>query len=31
VWFYVIALIVLAGAVINGLRFEHLSRPTATG
>ena len=24
VWFYVIALIVLAGAVINGLRFEHL-------
>ena len=31
VWFYVIALIVLAGAVINGLRFEHLSRPSATG
>ncbi len=31
VWFYVIALIVLAGAVINGLRFEHLSRATATG
>jgi len=31
VWFYVIALIVLAGAVVNGLRFEHLSRPTATG
>jgi uncharacterized BrkB/YihY/UPF0761 family membrane protein len=27
VWFYVIALIILAGAVINGLRFEHLSPP----
>ena len=26
VWFYVIALIVLAGAVINELRFEHVSR-----
>ena len=26
VWFYVIALIVLAGAVINALRFEHVSR-----
>ena len=26
VWFYVIALIILAGAVINELRFEHLSR-----
>ena len=26
VWFYVIALIVLAGAVVNGLRFEHVSR-----
>ena len=26
VWFYVIALILLAGAVVNGLRFEHLSR-----
>jgi membrane protein len=25
VWFYVIALIVLAGAVINELRFEHVS------
>ena len=31
VWFYVIALIVLAGAVVNGLRFEHLSRTRATG
>ena len=31
VWFYVIALIVLAGAVVNGLRFEHLSRSSATG
>ena len=30
VWFYVIALIVLAGAVINGLRFEHLSRSSPT-
>ncbi len=29
VWFYVIALILLAGAVINGLRFEHVSRRTA--
>ena len=29
VWFYVIALIMLAGAVINGLRFEHLSRRAA--
>jgi membrane protein len=26
VWFYVIALIMLAGAVINELRFEHVSR-----
>src|SRR5688572_31802050 len=26
VWFYVIALIILAGAVINELRFEHRSR-----
>ena len=26
VWFYVIALIILAGAVVNELRFEHLSR-----
>ena len=26
VWFYVIALIVLAGAVVNELRFEHVSR-----
>ena len=26
VWFYVIALILLAGAVINELRFEHISR-----
>ena len=26
VWFYVIALIILAGAVVNGLRFEHRSR-----
>ena len=26
VWFYVIALIVLAGAVINALRFEHVAR-----
>jgi membrane protein len=32
VWFYVIALIMLAGAVVNGLRFEHLSRrATKTG
>ena len=29
VWFYVIALILLAGAVVNGLRFEHVSRRTA--
>ena len=29
VWFYVIALIMLAGAVINGLRFEHVSRRAA--
>jgi membrane protein len=29
VWFYVIALIVLAGAVINELRFEHVSRASA--
>jgi membrane protein len=29
VWFYVIALIVLAGAVINELRFEHVSRRAA--
>jgi YihY family inner membrane protein len=29
VWFYVIALIVLAGAVVNGLRFEHVSRRDA--
>ena len=29
VWFYVIALIVLAGAVVNELRFEHVSRRTA--
>jgi len=28
VWFYVIALIVLAGAVINELRDEHVSRPS---
>jgi YihY family inner membrane protein len=28
VWFYVIALIMLAGAVINGLRFEHVARRT---
>jgi membrane protein len=28
VWFYVIALIVLAGAVVNELRFEHISRPS---
>ena len=26
VWFYVIALILLAGAVVNELRFEHVSR-----
>jgi membrane protein len=26
VWFYVIALIILAGAVINELRFEHVSK-----
>jgi len=26
VWFYVIALIILAGAVVNELRFEHVSR-----
>jgi YihY family inner membrane protein len=26
VWFYVIALIVLAGAVVNELRFEHVTR-----
>jgi membrane protein len=26
VWFYVISLIVLAGAVVNALRFEHVSR-----
>ena len=31
VWFYVIALIVLAGAVVNGLRFEHLTRSSPTG
>jgi YihY family inner membrane protein len=33
VWFYVIALIVLAGAVVNALRFEHVSRrsPAADG
>jgi membrane protein len=29
VWFYVIAIIVLAGAVINELRFEHVSRSSA--
>ena len=29
VWFYVIALILLAGAVVNGLRFEHVSRRAA--
>jgi YihY family inner membrane protein len=29
VWFYVISLIVLAGAVVNGLRFEHVSRGDA--
>jgi YihY family inner membrane protein len=28
VWFYVIALILLAGAVVNALRFEHASRST---
>ena len=28
VWFYVIALIILAGAVVNELRFEHVSRRT---
>jgi hypothetical protein len=27
VWFYVLALIVLAGAVINELRFERVRRP----
>ncbi|HET8951478.1 MAG TPA: YihY/virulence factor BrkB family protein [Solirubrobacteraceae bacterium] len=26
VWFYVIALIIIAGAVVNELRFEHVSR-----
>ena len=26
VWFYVIALIILAGAVVNELRFEHVTR-----
>jgi len=26
VWFYVIALIILAGAVVNELRFEHLAK-----
>ena len=30
VWFYVIALILLAGAVVNGLRFEHVSRRDAS-
>lgn len=30
VWFYVIALIVLSGAVINELRFEHVSRRQAS-
>ena len=29
VWFYVIALILLAGAVVNELRFEHVSRGLA--
>ena len=29
VWFYVIALILLAGAVVNGLRFEHVARRDA--
>ena len=29
VWFYVIALILLAGAVVNELRFEHVSRRQA--
>ena len=29
VWFYVIALILLAGAVVNELRFEHVSRRRA--
>jgi membrane protein len=29
VWFYVIALIVLAGGVINALRYEHVSRRRA--
>ena len=28
VWFYVIALILLAGAVVNALRFEHVARRT---
>jgi membrane protein len=31
VWFYVIALIMLAGAVINELRFEHVSRRAGNG
>jgi len=31
VWFYVIALIILAGAVVNELRFEHVSRRAKDG
>jgi membrane protein len=29
VWFYVIALIIISGAVVNALRFEHVSRRSA--
>jgi uncharacterized BrkB/YihY/UPF0761 family membrane protein len=29
VWFYILALIVLAGAVVNELRFEHVSKRAA--
>ncbi len=30
IWFYILALIVLAGAVVNELRFERLRRPVET-
>ena len=30
VWFYVLALIVLAGAVVNELRFERIRLPAET-
>jgi membrane protein len=31
IWFYVVALILLGGAVINALRFEREAQPAVTG